>query len=86
MGTTWAIPVGVLAGICCIMLVVFFLYFPRMWVRGDLADRQRMDAERAERIAAEQQRQPGEVEGEVKNDVELVVRPKPTFKYEPPMY
>jgi len=89
---SWAIPVGVLAGICTFALIFFFWYFPRTWAKGDLADRQRMDLERAERIAAMQQRTDGEGDEAHKDGAGVVVDggpvvpAKPVFKYEPPMY
>jgi len=92
MVTTWAIPVGVLAGICTVALIFFFWYFPRTWARGDLEDRQRMDLERAERIAAMQQRTAEGGEGGDKDGASVVVEgapaipAKPVFKYTPPMY
>lgn len=88
---SWAIPVGVLGGLCAAMLIFFFWYFPRIWTKGTQADFDRMDAERAERAIALQQRaamQDGEGQ-----DASIVVmegvqppKPKPVFKYEPPMY
>lgn len=92
MTVTWAIPVGVLAGICAAALLFFFWYFPRTWAKGDLADRQRMDLERAERTAAMQQRTVVESDGGQKDGANVVVEggpaipAKPVFKYTPPMY
>ncbi|THW15583.1 hypothetical protein D6D23_08907 [Aureobasidium pullulans] len=86
MGTpAWAIPVGVLAGLCVICLAFVWWFIPRLYTRGMQADMNRFAAEKAERErrAASLQDANGGT-----GDVEagLAVPAKPVFKYTPPAY
>jgi len=78
MGTaSWALPVGVLAGICVLMFAFFWWWFPRHWAKGVQADIDEVDEARRQRELAAQG-----------GDVELgaaAAKPK-TFTYTPPAY
>jgi hypothetical protein len=50
MGTpSWAIPVGVLGGLCLACLAFIWWYIPRLYTRGIQADINRVAVEKAER-------------------------------------
>lgn len=47
--SSWAIPVGVLGGLCLICLAFIWWYIPRLYTRGVQADINRVAAEKQER-------------------------------------
>jgi hypothetical protein len=50
MGTpSWAIPVGVLGGLCLACLAFIWWYIPRLYTKGVQADMNRVASEKAER-------------------------------------
>ncbi|CAN8104698.1 unnamed protein product [Discula destructiva] len=44
MAPTWAIPVGVLTGLCAAGLVFICWWFPRTWRKGEAAEMKEFDA------------------------------------------
>lgn len=92
MGTAaWAIPVGVLAGLCGAMFVFIWWWFPRTYRRGIQEDMDRVDEERRQRqLAAQQEGGSGDVELGVGGDATAAAPDKlpaaTTFKYQPPAY
>ncbi|CAD0091976.1 unnamed protein product [Aureobasidium vineae] len=90
MGSTksWAIPVGVLAGLCVVCLAFIWWYIPRLYNRGIQSDMNRVQVEKAERArkAAAMREANGESIDLEAGDV-TVVTPEPAkFKYTPPAY
>lgn len=88
MGTpSWAIPVGVLGGLCLACLGFIWWYIPRLYTKGVQSDMNRVAAEKAEREC--QAAALREANGE---DIDLeaggaqVVAPKKEFKYMPQAY
>lgn len=61
--TAWALPVGVLGGLCVAMFVFIWWWFPRHYRKGIVADMKEVD-ERRQR------------EGVKMGDVEMVPPPK----------
>ena len=52
MGTaSWALPVGILAGLCVLMFVFIWWWFPRAYKKGVRADMDRVDDDRRTREA-----------------------------------
>lgn len=49
--TTWALPVGILAGLCVLMFVFIWWWFPRAYKRGVKADMDRVDEDNRNRAA-----------------------------------
>ncbi|KAI5240472.1 hypothetical protein E4T43_06057 [Aureobasidium subglaciale] len=92
MGTpSWAIPVGVLAGLCVACLAFIWWYIPRLYNKGIQEDMSRVAVEKAERArqAAALREANGET-GDLEAGVDaegVVVTPVPAkFKYTPPAY
>nr|POE68692.1 hypothetical protein CFP56_77043 [Quercus suber] len=87
MGTaSWAIPVGVLAGLCGIMFIFIWWWFPRVYKRGVQADMDRVDEDIRLRNAAALQEE-GNAEMAVGEDGQPIPPKKPTtFTYQPPAY
>jgi hypothetical protein len=89
MGTpSWAIPVGVLGGLCLACLIFIWWYIPRLYTRGVQADINRVAVEKAER-----ERQAATLREANGEDTDLeaggaqVVRPVvKEFKYTPAAY
>jgi hypothetical protein len=81
----WAIPVGVLGGLCLACLVFIWWYIPRLYTKGVQADINRVAQEKAER---ERQAAAVREAGGEDTDVEArVVRPVvKEFKYTPAAY
>jgi hypothetical protein len=48
---TWAIPVGVLSGICAAGLIFIWWWFPRTWAKGVKAEMEAIDEDRRVRDA-----------------------------------
>ena len=95
MAPSWAVPVGVLSGICVAMFVFIWWWFPRHWRKGVQADMDRVDEDRRQRAAylAQQEQNRGDVEtgtgaadrGAPAPPYEPPKQPT-TFKYTPPAY
>lgn len=51
--TTWALPVGILAGLCVLMFIFIWWWFPRAYRKGVKADMDRVDEDRRNRDAIE---------------------------------
>lgn len=94
MGTSaWAIPVGVLAGICAAGLIFVWWWFPRTWAKGNKAemeaieeDRRIRDAHVTRQMDAEQAvGGDGAAAGEGGTTAPPAQHPS-TFKYTPPAY
>lgn len=49
--TTWALPVGILAGLCVLMFIFIWWWFPRAYKRGVKADMDRVDEDNQNRAA-----------------------------------
>lgn len=90
MGTpTWAIPVGVLAGLCVACLAFIWWYIPRLYNKGMQSDMIRLAAEKKERErqAAALREANGESIDLESGEGATVVTPVPAkFKYTPPAY
>ncbi|KAH9826519.1 hypothetical protein Tdes44962_MAKER00483 [Teratosphaeria destructans] len=80
----WAIPVGVLAGLCGLMFVFIWWWFPRHYRKGVRADMVRVDEERRRRQLAEAEM--GDIEGGAAPSYQETVPQKPTFVYTPQAY
>ena len=81
---SFALPVGVLAGICICMFVFFCWWFPRYWKKGLKADMDEVDEARRvrEMTAARQQSEGGDIEA---GGTEIPMQPPKTFRYTPPV-
>ncbi|CAD0111924.1 unnamed protein product [Aureobasidium uvarum] len=85
---SWAIPVGVLAGLCVVCLAFIWWYIPRLYNRGIQSDMKRVQVDKAERAreAAAMREANGESIDLEAGDA-AVVTPEPAkFKYTPPAY
>ena len=83
--TAWALPVGILAGICGIMFIGVWYFFPKYYKRGIKMDMDRVDEERRQRELHAQQN--GDVElGEGVEGTAAPPKKPTTFQYTPPAY
>ncbi|KAJ9658775.1 hypothetical protein H2198_003521 [Neophaeococcomyces mojaviensis] len=55
MAVAWAIPVGVLAGLCVAMFIFIWWWFPRHYKKGIAMDMAMYDEQRQERELAQAQ-------------------------------
>ncbi|KAG9676542.1 hypothetical protein KCU95_g16227, partial [Aureobasidium melanogenum] len=90
MGTpTWAIPVGVLGGLCVACLAFIWWYIPRLYNKGMQQDMQRLAAEKTERerqAAALREANGESIDLEAGEGVTVVTPAPAKFKYTPPAY
>jgi len=82
--TTWALPVGILGGICGLMFVFFWWWFPRHWKQGVTADMREVDEARRARELAAQNGEGGVELGDGSTGTNNTK--STTFKYTPPAY
>lgn len=82
----WAIPVGVLAGLCTCMFVFVWWWFPRHYRKGVQADMDRVDGERRERREREEAHRMADLEAGGDGTGTVVAKPTTTFKYTPQAY
>ena len=89
MGTsTWATPVGVLAGLSVAGIVFIWWWFPRTWNKGNRQEMEAIDEDRRVRDAAISRRLEQDNANAAENGEAgtAPTEPAKTFQYRPPAY
>lgn len=93
MAAAWAIPVGVLSGLCVLMFVFIWWWFPRHYQKGIEMDMAEVDEDRRQRELYQaqlaQRAAAGDVEGAAAPQVEgapVIQPPPPRYQYRPQAY